>query len=474
MRISKFLCKNLQDNSGERRTWVGRRPPATVILEDGNGSDNLLRATRFIRLVEERVATALDEGGGLICQFGEDFDFSRDQTFIHVTGEGFHESVSIVTGNIIGTVLGQVDAYFLRLCVTSRFGDLFLHHMIASSEGFVELENFGTPPASGDADWLLWFLWKVRLKSAFIAGLPKLYSARADSLPLVRGNLDLNAWLRLPANLGQYPCRFREHSYDNPVTRLINETFHYLTKEKTGARELIADMQPIRNAFREACSDRSRDVQGEAAGIRNPYFAAYNEVVRLSQLILGREASAIGMEKEEFSALLFDVSLLFENYVRKILRNGRLSLESRGSGDAIYHPTGSRPMEMRPDIIVHGPTRTLVLDVKYKVWENWRFSRGSQRADLFQVISYAAAQRGRCQDLGGTFGYGLVFPTKNPNQTMIRDRFVEIDMDFFIFFLCVPTGEACDFGDQMNKYEGRLVEEVRSVAGYADCPVATV
>ena len=232
--------------------------------------------------------------------------------------------------------------------------------MIASSEGFLDLERLGAPADAGDADWLLWFLWKVRLKSTFAAGIPKLYADRADILPIVRGNLDLNALLRVPANLGRYPCRFREHSYDNAVTRLVNAAFHHLSKRGDRATRLLADMPQIRSAFREACGDtRRRDFRGEARGIRNPYFVAYDEVAKLSRLILADAGAAMSPDDEEFSALLFDVSLLFEHYVRKLLRNEGLKLEPKQPSDPVRYPNGNNGMAMRPDIILHGDTRTL-------------------------------------------------------------------------------------------------------------------
>jgi hypothetical protein len=102
------------------------------------------------------------------------FEFSHDQEFLGIiSGEGVRQNLFIKTGNIIGTARGRID------------GPNFLHRMIAESEGFLELEHLSPSADTGDADWLLRFFWKVRLKSTFALGLPKLYVSRADILPTV-------------------------------------------------------------------------------------------------------------------------------------------------------------------------------------------------------------------------------------------------------------------------------------------------
>ncbi len=127
--------------------------------------------------------------------------------------------------------------------------------MIAFSEGFLELEDLGGAPVGGISDWLLVYLWKVRLKQAFAAGVPKEYVAKQGQLPTVRGTLDVNSLLRLPADLGRYSCQWREHSFDNPMRRLVNITFSVINKRATVA-ELVSDAHRKRNAFAEASGGR--------------------------------------------------------------------------------------------------------------------------------------------------------------------------------------------------------------------------
>ena len=117
MLVSDFLDEQLCDNGVVR---VGRGSECTIPLNDI--ADHLDRATRFVRMVEERVNHAIADGEDIILRFGEEFEFSRDQIFLRATGEGFGQSLCIETGNVIGTIRARMDGNTFRLRVTSRFG----------------------------------------------------------------------------------------------------------------------------------------------------------------------------------------------------------------------------------------------------------------------------------------------------------------------------------------------------------------
>ena len=59
----------------------------------------------------------------------------------------------------------------------------------------------------------------------------------------------------------------------------------------------------------------------------NPFYKEYNDVIDLSKLILRDELSDFG-EKSDSSAFFFDVSMLFEYFVRKLFKS-RLCAEQQ-------------------------------------------------------------------------------------------------------------------------------------------------
>jgi 5-methylcytosine-specific restriction enzyme subunit McrC len=452
LRVDTFLTKQLTDN-GSIVVGQNATEPNSIPLTGSNKS--LRDATDFLKLVENKISRALRDDENLVVQFGEEFGASRDQVLIEVRGESLTDTLTIDTGNIIGRV--RVRRYpLLELRVSSRFGDAFLQHMVASAEGYLELEEMGAVPAAGESDWLLVFLWKIRLKQAFAAGLPKLYAANAERLGMVRGNLDLNAYLRVPADTGRYQCIYRQHSFDHEITRLVNAAFKHVSKSTVGG--LVSDAQRIRDAFREACTDQRPNLR-KRQPIRNPYFAPYEEVAELSRKILRDEGARLG-DEDEISALLFDVSLLFEHHVRKLLLRAGLALAPRLRADAVKYPTGGSKRSLLPDIVVRGSRGTLILDAKFKRWEHWIRSEEGSRTDFFQIMSYAAAYRSRYQP---TIGYGFVFPTRG-EQEDIEEKFAEIDLNYHVFFIRVPDGSSGSehFESAIKEYEGHLISSVKA------------
>lgn len=146
-----------------------------------------------------------------------DYEHNTDDPLLRVTGtEPLNFTLS--TGNLIGCV--KSEGYTLR--VSSRFGDEFLKYIIADADGFVELPDQGGMEKGG-YEWLLVYLWLVKLKKAFRLGLPKAYETRTESLTQVRGRLDPVDYF-LNQQRARYRCTYREHSYDNATTRLIART----------------------------------------------------------------------------------------------------------------------------------------------------------------------------------------------------------------------------------------------------------
>jgi 5-methylcytosine-specific restriction endonuclease McrBC regulatory subunit McrC len=213
-----------------------------------------------------RVKKALQECDRLVVRFGDEFELTQDQIFIELDQGSLDEALTIRTGNIIGRIHAR-DGKSVE--VTSRFGDRFLRHMIASTEGFLELEELGGLSAQGTCEWLLVYLWKTRLKHAFAAGLPKIYEERKEHLPKVRGRVDMNAWVRLPSDTGRYKCLYRDHSFDNSITRLVNSTFEAIARRNC-FNDMMLDAHLMRNAFAEACAGRRANFSERVRRVSNP------------------------------------------------------------------------------------------------------------------------------------------------------------------------------------------------------------
>ncbi len=443
----------------------------------GNGANNLSRATQFVRKVVEQIENSLANGDKYIVKWGQEFDLSKDQIFLKVHGDCFSTFVKLETGNLVGELKGKIDGYDFSVKVSSRFGVSFLFHMITSSEGFMEIKDLGSYSERAFIKWLLVFLWKRRLLQSYILGVPKLYVGIKDKIPLIRGNFDIKEHLRAPVSTGTYPCQYREHNYNNPVTRLIYTVFQILYRNDE-LHEIVSDLHKVKNTFAEACNgNRITQRDHNHFFITNPYFLGYEEVVSLSKKILLNENIDLGIDHKDFSGFLFDISLLFESHIRKVLIRESHDLTIKkltpDSPETVRYPTGGNNGKTRrsllPDIIIEGKSKTLILDVKYKRWHN---DKGVSREDSFQLISYAAAYKKQFEKLTG---FGFVFPSDDPKARSIFQEFPELGIGFYIFFLVIPEkGKLIcnetfnDFQTQMKKNESIFVNEINRVLKGSD------
>ena len=386
---------SLRDNSVHRvREGVFRRGDhgAPVELAQGRKANNpwtvwpLLQRGAALDLADARVVFRVPE---------PDYDHNTDDPLIRLSGTD-PLNFTLTTGNLIGCV--RAEGHTLR--VVSRFGDEFLRAIIAEADGFAELPDHGGM-GDGGHDWLLVYFWLAQLRKAFRLGLPKAYETRVERLPRVRGRLD-PVDHALNGERGRYLCAYREHRYDNGATRLIARTLEYL-----GAHPFVHGERALRHAFQDAAGGRRASLR-ELLGtppLRNPYFAAYNPVVRLSKQILRDELADVG-ERSAVSALLFDVSMLFEYFVRKLLRRAGAVFQPKDDHRWTI-PSGLPGGQRRliPDLVFDVAGATHVFDVKYKSFD---FRYGVKREDLFQLHTYL----GRLSDDLSIGGCGLIYPVR--------------------------------------------------------------
>jgi 5-methylcytosine-specific restriction enzyme subunit McrC len=278
-------------------------------------------------------------------------------------------------------------------------------------------------------------------------GLPKTYESRTERTARVSGRLDPLDYA-LNNKLALYRCTFREHSYDNEVSRLIAQTAKVLK-----SHSFFRDNDNFSQLFQVATQGKANSLSELLATepIRNPSYADFNPVVAASKHILRNQYSSFG-EVSQTNAFLFDISMLFESFIRKLLkRNGIIFLDKQIKQWEI--PSGGLSGVARrrliPDLVFELHEKTYVFDVKYKAFD---FRHGVSREDLFQLHTYAG-QISNDNILGGC---GFIFPVRasrwhtlglEGSYGTLSDEFAQGDrsIPFYVCFLRVPEqGDTLD------------------------------
>jgi len=389
----------------------------------------------------------LNKNKALVLFNNRDYEHNSEDNFIDVSGIDCM-NFTMKTSNIIGFL--KKGEYSIK--ISSRFGDNFLKYIISDADGFLEIENYGGSNREDGYEWLLIYLWKTKVKKAYRLGLPKKYISKNERTNKARGNINTIDYFSSGRQTGSYQCEYREHSYNNEATRLIAATF-----KKIGKHEFLSDSTLLKNAFYTATDGQKtnrRDLHSTKY-FTNPFYKEYNEVIDLSKLILRDELSDFG-EQSENSAFFFDVSMLFEYFVRKLLKRGGYLLESKFE-NRIDIATGgySYRRKLEPDIIFSHNGNKFLFDVKYKSFD---FVYGVNREDLFQLHTYLG-QYGNNTNLKAC---GFIYPISESrweksgfksNDTYLKDsiKLMDNEIEFYILFIKVPDDNSDKFHIDFSK-----------------------
>ncbi len=312
--------------------------------------------------------------------FDEEFEANKYQKIFDISGNNF-ANLKIYTGNIVGSIIYKSNHFNINC----RFGNQFLKYMIANTSGFLELENFGDiDKECGIGEWILIYYWRLLLKKAFSLGLYKTYQHRKENLHTVKGVININSMLKKNFFDGKTVCNFKEHSYKNELNAVIQMALAKVFKSKY--LSIVSDIYDIKNAFDSINNPKLNLNSIRSQKVINPYFRKYNQVFEFSLKILRDEFANAGGKNTDLSAFLFDISLLFEHHIRKILKQ-QFTLFIKNKHEFSI-PNGIDENKIFPDVIIDcGNNKIKIYDVKYK---KFNFTYGVNREDRFQLITYVA------------------------------------------------------------------------------------
>ncbi|OUL93052.1 restriction endonuclease [Paraburkholderia hospita] len=272
-------------------------------------------------------------------------------------------------------------------------------------------------------------------------GIPRRYLGHDDDLPNLRGTLDVpRQFTRHAVNPGRLACRFDDLSEDIALNRIMKAAVSHLSKMSRSTtnqqrlRELTflyADIEAVPAAaldWAEVVIDRTN--------------RSWQDLFRMSQLFLRNQYQTTSGGKGQGTALLFEMSALFEEYVGRLvlralartefhvtLQGGRLScLTSVEDERAVF--------QTKPDILIRRAGEvTHVIDTKWK-----RISRrvddpkqGVSQSDVYQMMAYAHLYKAprltllypHHEGLGGNDGIQAQFQITG-QQTIIETASVDV------------------------------------------------
>lgn len=241
---------------------------------------------------------------------------------------------------------------------------------------------------------LLIRLFCTKLTDAIRQGMPRHYLEHEDDLPALRGRLDVTRqFSTLAVSPQKLACRFDALSPDialNQVMRAAVSKLSRLTAAPDNQRALreltfvyadIADVSPIALRWDRIVLDRTN--------------RRWRDLLSLARLFLSDRHQQTSAGTIDGHALLFEMNVLFEKYVERLLSRTlagtgfRVSSQG-GHRDCLYEGDIGR-FRTRPDLILKkGEQIALIIDTKWKRMTP-RIDdpkQGVSQGDVYQLMAY--------------------------------------------------------------------------------------
>lgn len=221
------------------------------------------------------------------------------------------------------------------------------------------------------------------------------YVNRTDEIGHIKGKLNYREQiLKLPSELHTFSCCYDEFSIDNPLNRLIKaalQKIQTISKNEDNKKRAF-------NFYTLMCEITDEVIS--PSYMSKLHFNRLNEnlkgIVEFSFLILFGSTYSAEEGSQQYYALIFDMNLVFEKYVTKLLRNTLQEYIFDYQHDlhlsSEYHPTIEyyrNKKRVIPDIIVNKSGKSLaIIDTKYKP----DLANGFiSNADFYQMMAYGVA-----------------------------------------------------------------------------------
>ena len=241
---------------------------------------------------------------------------------------------------------------------------------------------------------LLIRLFCAKLTDAVRQGMPRHYLEHEDDLPALRGRLDVTRqFSTLAVSPQKLACRFDALSPDIALNQVMRAAVSKLSRlsgapdNQRALRELsfvyadVADVPPNALGWNRIVLDRTN--------------RRWRDLLSLARLFLSDRHQQTSAGTIDGHALLFEMNVLFEAYVERILSRALAGtgfhVSSQGGHRNCLYEGETGRFRTRPDLIVRqGERIALIIDTKWKRMTPQIDDpkQGVSQADVYQLMAY--------------------------------------------------------------------------------------
>ena len=384
-----------------------------IDLVDNQRSEELSKSEieDFLPLANKDIRKLCEENKRLLV-FPHSLDMSNDKIEynpLFVVDDYKKEYLKVKTGNI----MGFIGSNGKRMRIRSRFdrngdNDFFLHYMLQKVLS-INLFDLNHGSSQDDVLDLLELLFPSFLHKALEQGIYREYKRYEHNDANIRGVIDVSRHIRqnIPFQ-GKVAYITREHTADNDVMQLIRHTIEHINRQQLGRSILTANKDvtgDVKLVYSLTSSynrnERQRVILKNLRPVIHPYYTDYRPLQQLCLQILRHDSVMYADNDNEICGLLFDGAWLWEEYVDTLLKEQGFkhpNNKKREGGKCIF--TNNKGIRY-PDFY----DKNIVLDAKYKRFEDYSDAAGVGRDDIHQLVTYMYMLKSKKS--------GFIFPYTN-------------------------------------------------------------
>jgi 5-methylcytosine-specific restriction enzyme subunit McrC len=230
------------------------------------------------------------------------------------------------------------------------------------------------------------------------SGLLREYVVQSDDLAVIRGRWRPDLDIRHSAGRKtRLSCEFDELTADNRYNRALKAALRRVRGLMAGVSALLREIDLLLGWFAEV-SDVAVTADDVTRLPKNRLVARYARALEMAVWFLAKRAPDLSSGSESGFAMLFDMNMLFQAFLGRMLRRALPSGFNLREESPRYFLTqsneGDGRFQMKPDFcILAGQDVVAIIDAKWKrLAPNSSDGKwGVQQTDIYQLHAYATA-----------------------------------------------------------------------------------
>ncbi|MCD8310296.1 MAG: 5-methylcytosine-specific restriction endonuclease system specificity protein McrC [Prevotellaceae bacterium] len=273
-----------------------------------------------------------------------------------------------------------------------------IYYMLSCAFEVLQRENY-EPIASEAFDHIHDLFAEILYKgisSQLKRGLHREYVAHAESLPTLKGRLEMRGTIgNVMSCRRELNCLYDEFSENNPLNRILKATLYLLLRNPDVTHARRAKLRYLLPFFKEVDETDIHHIRWDSLVYHrnNQTYPMLMNVCRfiIESMLLTTEGGAYRMATFRDERM----SRLFEHFVLAYYRTHHKALSARAD-EIAWNIDQDAPAKiaflpkMQSDIVLHGKHRALVIDTKYygKSMQQYYDKPTIHSHNLYQIFTY--------------------------------------------------------------------------------------